>query len=46
MKRVAFHLTEQQIERLQKVSKETGLKVAELIRRAIDNFLEGIKFVL
>jgi len=46
MKRVAFHLTEQQIKKLQKVSKETGLKVAELIRRAIDKFLEGVKSVL
>jgi hypothetical protein len=36
MKRVTFHLTEQQVSYLQKRSKATGLKVAELIRRAID----------
>jgi predicted DNA binding CopG/RHH family protein len=38
MKRVNFHLTEQQITRLKKMSAETGLTVAELIRRAIDAY--------
>jgi len=40
MKRVNFHLTEQQIRALQEMSRKTGLKVAELIRRAIDRFLK------
>ena len=40
------HLTEQQIKALKKISKKTGLKFAELIRRAIDKLLEGIKSVL
>jgi hypothetical protein len=40
MKRVALFLTEVQIAALRKVSKRTGLKVAELVRRYID---EGLK---
>jgi len=40
MKRVNYHLTQKQIESLKKLSKETGLSVAELIRRAIDEYLE------
>jgi predicted DNA binding CopG/RHH family protein len=39
MKRVNYHLTEKQIESFKKLSKETGLSVAELIRRAIDDYL-------
>ncbi len=39
MKRVNYHLTEDQIARLQAVSKETGLSVAELIRRAVDAYI-------
>jgi len=39
MIRVNFHLTNSQIKKLKKLSKQTGLKVAELIRRAIDDFL-------
>ena len=39
MKRISVHLTEQQIAALQQLSKETGLKFAELLRRIID---EGI----
>jgi len=43
MKRVDFHLTASQIKNLKKLSKKTGLTVAELIRRAIDKFLEKQK---
>jgi Ribbon-helix-helix domain len=39
MKRVNVYLTEQQIAALQQLSKQTGLKFAELMRRMID---EGI----
>ena len=39
MKRVNYHLTDQQIRALRKYAKKTGLKVAELIRRAVDSFL-------
>ena len=39
MIRVNFHLTASQIKALKGISKKTGLKVAELIRRAIDDFL-------
>jgi hypothetical protein len=42
MQRVNFHLTQKQIEALRKHSKDTGLKVAELIRRAIDSFLKEL----
>lgn len=40
MKRITHHLTEQQIKELQDRSRETGLSVAELIRRAIDEYLK------
>ena len=43
MKRTNFHLTLEQIKRLKKISKETGLSVAELIRRAVDAFLSRKK---
>ena len=39
-KRVGFYLTEVEIKRLRMVSKKTGLSVSELIRRAIDEYLE------
>ncbi len=41
MKRVNYHLTEKEIKRLQAHAKETGLTVAEIIRRAIDGYFEG-----
>jgi predicted DNA-binding protein len=40
MKRVTYHLTEQQIAKLKRLSEKTGLKVADLIRRAVDEYLE------
>jgi len=40
MKRVSLFLSEAQIRQLAALSKKTGLKVAELIRRYID---EGLK---
>ena len=40
MIRVNFHLTNFQIKKLKHLSKQTELKVAELIRRAIDEFLK------
>jgi hypothetical protein len=40
MKRVNYHLTEKQIKRLQAHAKETGLTVAEIIRRAVDEYFE------
>ena len=40
MKRVNFHLTEGQISALQRLSDETGLSSAELIRRAVDGMLQ------
>jgi len=40
MKRVNYHLPEQTIDRLKALSKETGLSVADLIRRAIDAYLK------
>ena len=46
MKRMAFHLTEKQIKILKELSQKTGLKFAELIRRAIDNFIKSFKSVL
>jgi predicted DNA-binding protein len=40
MKRVNYHLTDVQIMRLQGLSTKTGLAVAEIIRRAVDEYLD------
>jgi predicted DNA-binding protein len=40
MKRVNYHLTEKQIKRLQVFARKTGLTVAEIIRRAVDEYLD------
>jgi predicted DNA-binding protein len=40
VKRVNYHLTEKQIKRLQAHAKKTGLTVAEIIRRAVDEYFE------
>jgi predicted DNA-binding protein len=39
MKRINYHVTEDQFSRLKDASERTGLSVAELIRRAIDSYL-------
>lgn len=41
MIRVNFHLKERQLISLRAISKKTEVKVAELIRRAIDAFIEA-----
>lgn len=41
MKRVNHHLSDLQILKLTALSKKLGLTVAEIIRRAIDFFLEN-----
>ena len=43
MKRVNYHLTEEEIDRLQSLSGKTGLTVAEIIRRAVDEYLDKRK---
>lgn len=40
MIRTAVHLSETQHKELQEESKRTGLKIAEMIRRAIDEYLD------
>ena len=40
MKRTNIYLTERSTDKLKALSKETGLSVAELVRRAIDAFLK------
>ena len=40
MKRVNYHLTIKQIADLRMHAKQTGLSVAELIRRAVDAYLK------
>jgi predicted DNA-binding protein len=40
MKRTALFLREEQIKKLQKLSDKTGAPVAELIRRAIDRYVQ------
>ena len=39
MKRVNYHLPIRQLQAMRELSKQTGLTVAELIRRAIDVYL-------
>lgn len=43
MKRTNIHLTDRQREELKKQSIESGLTVAELIRRAVDRFLRSVR---
>jgi Ribbon-helix-helix protein, copG family len=43
MKRVNYHLTEDEIKGLQGLSERIGLSVAEIIRRAIDEYLDKEK---
>lgn len=40
MKRVNYHLTERQVKLLRMYSVQTGLSVAEVIRRCVDEWLE------
>lgn len=40
MKRTALFLKEDQLKKLQKLSERTGAPIAELIRRAIDKYLQ------
>ena len=40
MKRVNYHLTEDEINRLQGLAEKTGLSVAEIIRRSVDEYLD------
>jgi 16S rRNA U516 pseudouridylate synthase RsuA-like enzyme len=40
MIRTNIHLTKGQLRDLRKLARETGLSVAELVRRAIDEFLQ------
>ena len=39
MMKFLFYLPEQQLENIRKLSKQTGLSVSELLRRAIDDLL-------
>jgi len=43
MKRTALFLKEAQLKKLEAISQKTGAPVAELIRRAIDAYLEKAK---
>jgi predicted DNA-binding protein len=40
MIRKTYHLTDQQYDRLRVLSQQTGVSVAELLRRAVDEYLE------
>jgi hypothetical protein len=40
MKRISLHLTEKQLAALKRLKAETGLKVAEIIRRSVDAYLK------
>ena len=40
MKRTALFLQAEQLKKLQKLSDKTGAPIAELIRRAIDRYLQ------
>jgi predicted DNA-binding protein len=41
MKRTSLFLTERQLERLGRLASKTGIPVAELIRRILDEYLES-----
>ena len=43
MKRVNYYLSENQLDKLKKLSNKTGLSVSEHIRRAIDLYLKELK---
>jgi predicted DNA-binding protein len=43
MKRVAMFFSESQRQRLRALSQKTGLSVSEIVRRAVDEFLERMK---
>ena len=43
MRKMNFFLTEQQIAALRRQAKITGLKVSDLVRRAIDDFLARLR---
>jgi predicted DNA-binding protein len=43
MKRTALYLKEEQLKKLEAISEKTGAPIAELIRRAIDAYLEKAK---
>jgi Ribbon-helix-helix domain len=40
MKRVAMFLTDEQLKKLRAMVKKTNLKLAEIVRRAIDDYLK------
>jgi hypothetical protein len=42
MRKVNYHLTDRQIAALREAADESGLSVAELIRRAIDAYMGGL----
>jgi len=42
-KRMNFYLTDVQVERLQIISKKTGLTASEIIRRAVDEYWEKFR---
>lgn len=43
MERTNIHLTEEELKDLEEISKHSGLRKAELIRRALDDFIENYK---
>jgi predicted DNA-binding protein len=43
MKRTNIHLPTQTLDKLKTMSEKTGLSVAELIRRAVDDYLKKVK---
>ena len=44
MKRVDFHLTEEQIEFLKRLKKETGIPASETIRQLINSKIEELDY--
>lgn len=41
MVRVNYHLTKQQVAKIKEISADTGLSVAELIRRSVDEYIRA-----
>ena len=43
MKRTGFYLTEQELEILNLIMSKTGLTMSDIVRRAIDKYIEEFK---
>jgi predicted DNA-binding protein len=43
VERTNIHLTKEELQSLEEISRHSGLRKAELVRRALDDFIENYK---